>query len=321
LLHAASLLAVTIDFVTVGNPGNAADMRFNANRFGEVDYTYRIGKYEITAGQYTEFLNAVAAEDTFGLYNTLMWSDAQGAKIERIGSAGGYNYRVAADWANRPVNFVSFWDAARFVNWLHNGQPSGPQGPGTTEDGAYLNIEDKTTFARQPRARYFIPTEDEWYKAAYHNNAGETDNYWLYPTASNTAPINTLPDPGNHANFYDYSRTGNSSYTIGGPYYRTEVGAFENSASPYGTFDQGGNVQEWNETVRSDSLRGVRGGSFGRGIESGELSANAWGGAATTLEWSNIGFRIASLPVPEPCTLILFTLGLIVATCQPRLAL
>ena len=76
---------------------------------------------------------------------------------------------MAADWANRPVNYVSFWDAARFANWLHNGQPTGPQGPGTTEGGAYHDVGNQTLFGRNAGAKFFIPTENEWYKAAYHD--------------------------------------------------------------------------------------------------------------------------------------------------------
>ena len=110
--------------------------------YGAVGYTYSIGKYEVTAGQYTEFLNAVAGADTYGLYNTDMWSNtATAARSSGLPGAARRatptQYSVAADCANRPVNYVSFWDACRFANWLHNGQPTGPQGPGTTEDGAY----------------------------------------------------------------------------------------------------------------------------------------------------------------------------------------
>jgi formylglycine-generating enzyme required for sulfatase activity len=62
-------LAVTIDWVTVGLPGNMADEQTG---FGAVDYTYRISKYEVTNAQYVEFLNAVAASDPNGLYNSEM---------------------------------------------------------------------------------------------------------------------------------------------------------------------------------------------------------------------------------------------------------
>jgi formylglycine-generating enzyme len=131
--------AVTVDLVTVGNPGNAPDTRYNGTSVGSVGYIYRIGKYEVTAGQYTAFLNAVAKSDPHLLCNPYMGQPlavSSGCNIQRIGSPGSYVYTVAPDWANRPVNYVSFWDAVRFANWLHNGQPNGPEGPGTTEDGA-----------------------------------------------------------------------------------------------------------------------------------------------------------------------------------------
>ena len=84
---------ITLEMVTVGNPGNAND----TTGYGGVDYVYAIGKYEVTAGQYTAFLNAVAATDTYGLYNTDMWSNDDGCKIQRSGSSGSYTYSVAAD--------------------------------------------------------------------------------------------------------------------------------------------------------------------------------------------------------------------------------
>src|SRR5262245_17624856 len=112
--------------------------------------TAQRGKYEVTAGQYTEFLNAVAKADPNGLYNTKMGDPGVplGANIQRTGSSPNYRYSVAADWANRPVGHVSFWDAARFANWLHNGQLTGPQGPATTEGGAYHDVGNQTLFGR-----------------------------------------------------------------------------------------------------------------------------------------------------------------------------
>ena len=204
----------------------------------------------------------MAKADPNGLYNTAMGDpgSSTGANIQRTGSSPNYSYSVAADWANRPVNYVSFWDAARFANWLHNGQPTGPQGPGTTEDGAYHDVGNQTLFGRNAGAKFFIPTEDEWYKAAYHDKtAGLAASYFDYPTGTNAVPGNDITEttnPGNNANYYI------SNYAIGSPYYRTVVGEFELSDSPYGTFDQGGNVWEWNETAVSSSSRGLRGGSF-----------------------------------------------------------
>jgi len=127
---------IVIDTVPVGNPGSAGELSgagaggFGSDRIcGAVDYVYNIGKYEVTAGQSAAVLPNVAGVDTYGLYNTNMWSSAYGCKIERYAGSGTvgdpYQYRVASDWANRPVNYVSWGDAARFANWLHNGQPTG----------------------------------------------------------------------------------------------------------------------------------------------------------------------------------------------------
>jgi sulfatase modifying factor 1 len=310
LCCASTVSAVTIDMVTVGNPGNAPDTRYNSIAVGSVGYTYQIGKYEVTTGQYTEFLNAVAKADPNGLYNTAMGDPggSRGANIQRTGSSPNYSYSVAADWANRPVNYVSFRDAVRFANWLDNGQPTGLQSPGTTEGGAYHDVGSQTLFGRNAGAKFFIPTENEWYKAAYHDqSAGLAANYFDYPTGTNAAPINTLPDPGNHANFRDYYGTGNNSYSIGSPYYRTNVGDFSNSASPYGTFDQAGNVWEWNETVFSSS-RGLRGGSS----LDHSIFLHAFDRVKNvpTDEDSYVGFRVAS--IPEPGSLTLCVVGVVI---------
>ena len=308
--------AVTIDWVTVGDAGNAADtevMNDGTTGYGAVGSEYRIAKYEITAGQYTEFLSAVAATDTYGLYNTGMSSGTYGCKIERTGSAGGYTYAVVADRADRPVNYVSFWDAARFANWMQNGQPTGAQGPGTTEDGAYINIGDQATFAHQPGALFFIPTEDEWYKAAYYDPnkfSPGLSGYWEYPTQSDTAPTAEAPPGTDLVN-------GSANYWGAGPvdpvYWTTPVGAYDAkpSESAYGTFDQGGNLWEWNETAIGSS-RGIRGGAWDN--TAGRLSASyrdyddfPW------QELDDIGFRLAgpSGPdvIPEPATVSLFAIA------------
>jgi formylglycine-generating enzyme required for sulfatase activity len=165
--------------------------------------------------------------------------------------------------ADKPVNYVSFLDAMRFVNWLDNGQ-----GSGDTESGVYA-VNNGLTETRSVNASYFIPSEDEWYKAAYHQPAaqgGDSDDYWLYPTASNTAPTvatatstGDIANPGtNVANYFDgadwNSQDGNVT-TVG------SAGSGSESESFYGTSDQGGNVGEWNEAVIGSS-RGLRGGSW-----------------------------------------------------------
>lgn len=302
--------SVIIDTVTIGNPDNTGDARYpsgSGQSFGAVDHVYNIGKYEVTAGQYAEFLNAVAATDTYGLYNTSMWSDESGCKIGRSGSSGSYTYSVGSDWADRPVNYVSWGDSARFSNWLHNGQPTGMQTLGTTEDGSYLldgaiSDAELLSIQRKPNATWAIPTEDEWYKAAYHKNNQAAGAYSDYPTSSDTAPSNALvdPDAGNNANFFHVG------YTIGNPYWRTVVGEFENSASAYGTFDQGGNVWEWNEAIHDSSPRRVlRGGAYGYSDEG--LHASFRNVKPPSWEVGSLGFRLSH--VPEPSTVALLALG------------
>ncbi len=321
-LPAGPALAVNMETVPVGNVSNPGEMSGpstgvggGADRIcGAVAYTYNIGKYEVTASQYTEFLNAVAKTDTYGLYNTGMDTavDARGCNIKRTGSSGSYVYSVASEWANRPVNYVSWGDAARFCNWMRNGQPTGDGDLdlSTTEDGSYylygmtfnvnLFIPPVT---RKANATWVIPSEDEWYKAAYHKNDGVTANYFYYPTSSNSGPSNGLgnpTDPGNNATFRTATPEGYGIYTIGSPYWRTEVGAHENTESPYGTFDQGGNVWEWTEAILHDYPGSLRGGYYSGGSDNLHAACRNNGylyGAG--VERNDIGFRVVELPEPD----------------------
>ena len=307
----SAAMAVDIVTVPVGNPGNTGELSGSGaggtgpdGICGAVDYWYRIGKYEVTAGQYTEFLNAVAKTDPKGLYNTQMWSNKFGCKIERTGSSGSYSYSVASERAVRPVNFVSWYDAARFSNWLHNGQPTGAQGVGTTENGSY-DMSLGSQVVRKSDATWVLPTEDEWYKAAYHKNDGVTGNYWDYPTASDTMPTSEAP-PGTDlvngsANYYD------DDVWIDSTYWTTPVGAYtaKPSDSAYGTFGQAGNILEWNETMFDYGMfRGRRGGSFYVGYS---MKAEDRARDNATLEEYTVGFRVAE--VPEPVTLSLLAFG------------
>jgi formylglycine-generating enzyme len=314
LTAAIAAEAITIDMVTVGNPGNAPDtvvMNDGTTGYGEVDYTYKIGKFEITAGQYTAFLNAVArTADPYHLLGIGMGnisSTWMGCNITVSGTPGNYIYSVPADWANRPVNYVSWGNAARFCNWLANGQPTtGVEDLTTTEDGSYylngaVTASALATVTRKSSATWVIPSENEWYKAAYYDsnkNGPGSPGYWLYPTRSDSLPSNILssPDPGNSANFVQ-----DGVYTLGGPYWRTPVGAFANSASPYGTFDQGGNVDEYTETS-------LRGGHFDMTasalVSSSRLSSIALGASSAFK-----GFRVAY--VPEPSCIVLLSSAVI----------
>ena len=171
-LMAGPAFAANIETVPVGNPGNTND----STGYGGVGYIYQIGKYEVTNAQYCEFLNAKAATDTYGLYNTSMSSypDSACGGINRSGSSGSYTYAVKSGYENMPVTWVGWYDAIRFVNWLQNGQ-----GSGSTETGTYtitgggynsgtVAIPNAQTRAARTHSHWVLPSENEWYKAAYY---------------------------------------------------------------------------------------------------------------------------------------------------------
>ncbi|MGD0383810.1 MAG: SUMF1/EgtB/PvdO family nonheme iron enzyme [Thermoguttaceae bacterium] len=298
-------------WATVGNQGNDPDTRYNNISVGAVSYSYKIGKYEVTSGEYTTFLNAVAKTDTYGLYNSSMGviGSTGGCNIVRSGVSGNYKYTVADDYANRPVNYVSWGDAARFCNWLSNGQPTGAQDTSTTEDGSYyVNGATSNTalmaVTRKANATFVIPTESEWYKAAYYKGGGTSAGYWNYPTMTDTMPgrdMSDLTNPGNNANSQGTPYPIDSS-----TYYTTIAGEFQLSASPYGTYDQGGNVFEWNETLWG-TARVLCGGDYSEYV--GFLAASQRYSAFSEEERSQFGFRVAY--VPEPGSVILHVCGAI----------
>jgi formylglycine-generating enzyme required for sulfatase activity len=306
LLAPLAASAVVIDWVTVGAPGNAADTSpvncgpRNASACGAVATPYKIGKYEVTNAQYAEFLNSVAATDTNWLYHKEMGSDATFGGITRSGSSGSYSYAVKAGFASKPVTYVSFWDAARFSNWLQNGQLTGVQSSFTTEDGAYTLTATYPSYLsvlRNVGASVFLPSENEWYKAAYYDPIAGL--YYDYPTGTNTmiGCVAAGADTGNSANCYPNAHPPGSL---------TDVGAYALSDSPSGTVDQGGNVLEWNEQIQYDWLRGLRGGAWisdaGNLAAGNSVDSNPW------YENSDVGFRVAS--IPEPSTALLVLTGL-----------
>jgi formylglycine-generating enzyme required for sulfatase activity len=172
-------------FVSVVDANNSSDP---STGYGSVSYNYQISQYLITNCEYVQFLNAIAVTDTYGLYNSSMASVRGG--ITRSGSNGSYSYSVKTNYSKKPVIWVNWFDCARYCNWLHNGKPNGAQNSGTTENGAY-NLSGATggnAPAKNPSANYYIPTENEWYKAAYYKGGGTNSGYWTYSTQSNTAP-------------------------------------------------------------------------------------------------------------------------------------
>jgi formylglycine-generating enzyme required for sulfatase activity len=252
---------------------NAAD----TTGYGAVAYAYQIGKYEVTNSQYAAFLNAKGASNSGAIYNSSMTSTG----ITQTGSSGNFSYSVTSGFENKPVVYVSWFDAARFANWMMNGQ-----GSNDMETGAYtLNGATSGIITANIGAQVYIPSENEWYKAAYYSAANTS--YSLYPNGQNTI---TTADA-------------NYNNSVGST---TNVGTYSSDPSSYGTFDQGGNVWEWNDAVISGSSRGLRGGSF-VDLENSLRASLRSASDDPTDEFDSIGFRVAS--VPEPTSLLLTMLA------------
>lgn len=298
VFNSSAQATVTIDWVAVGDAGNAADteiMTDSTTGYGSVDYLYRMSKYEVTNNQYCEFLNSVASTDTHGLY--LAEGNPIYNGISRDVSIEGYVYSVVEGFDNKPVVYVDWYDSLRFTNWLHNGQPVGLQNSSTTENGAY-DMSLGSSVVRQQGAEVWLPNENEWYKAAYYKGGNTNAGYWDYATQSDTCPTKELPPGGTNSANHSYSGTSP---------HLTDAGAYTNSVSAYGTFDQNGTLQEWVETLVDESHRGLRGGSWRK--SSYYLASNyRYHPYEPPIDNSNnIGFRVAA--VPEPCSLVLLSLG------------
>ena len=336
------LYASTIEWVAIGDAGNFGgpqiDTASGPETLGAVDYEYRIGKYEVTNAQYVEFLNAKDRNgaNSLSLYSASMTSQASGGINFDSGAAAGSMYSVKAGSANHPVNYVNWYDAARFANWLNNGQ-----GSGDTESGAYTLLggtatpTDTKSIVRNPGALIALPSWDEWYKAAYYDpTLPGGPGYWLYPTMSNSIPTSIAPaGPTNSANIRGDGFALTPGVGTGGVDvlptvdYLTDVGAYATSGSYYGTFDQAGNVTEWTEELRMpanpSAVRAVLGGAF----YNEESFSSSLGFAAATATGGGVGqgFRLVNLQlVPEPGGITLAALAgvaLIVARWRYRKSL
>jgi formylglycine-generating enzyme required for sulfatase activity len=304
---AARAETVNIALVPVGDAGNVSDP---LTGYGSVGYSYSMGEYDVTMSQYTAFLNSVASSsDPYGLYNTSMATATPTYGITRTSTTTGFSYALASTAsANVPVTFVNWGNAARFVNWLQNGEPSGAEGPGTTETGSYA-LNGSTGSAalaavtRGSNANWILPNVNEWYKTAYYAGGGTNASYWQYPTQSNAAPSNVLSATGtNNANFTVTVNVPPFAISSDQTNWLTSVGAFADSPGPYGTFDQGGDVDQWTDTVFDSAYYKYRGGSW-----ESDVSAQLYvtdGAIPATGEGPSLGFRVAYVPEPATAALL-----------------
>lgn len=297
-LHCAPLaaLAVTIDWATVGDPGNAPDLSTGFSR-GAIDYEYRIAKYDVTNDQYAEFLNS---NDPTGANTLQLFIPIQVVAKNNIlfdaNAPDGAKFSVVAGGNKLPVTWVSQYSAMRFANWLNNGQLAG-----STETGAYTLLggsevpSNYATIVRNPSAIVFLPNLNEWYKAAYYDPIAKS--YFTYSTSSNAVPTASSPTAAPNST--------NSSNVVGA---LTEVGAYAGTTSPVGAFDMWGNALQWTETatvLQGFSSQGFIAGSAFNGPPGGPKVFPS-SVHISNLSNHNLSFRVAAV-VPEPSSSVLIS--------------
>ena len=298
--------AFTIDFVNVGNAGNGKDLGAGGGIYssplGGVTYSYRMGTYEIPQ-------DAITKATSLGLANV---------------AAGAWS-------GSQPAANMSWYEAAAFVNWLNTSTGHHIAYDLTFHlrwsQAAWSSAEawqaGGENIFRHKDAYYFLPNEDEWYKAAFHKNDGASANYWDYATGSNSVPdaLDFEGDAVFDAVFYDLDR-----FIVAPDPSQPNAVNNVGLASPYGTFGQNGNVWEWEESILpfrlippedEDDHRGVSGG-FWRTFEF-DLRSNAGSEEVPEGSEESIGFRVASIPEPSSALLLLGSgfVWLLKGRCRP----
>ena len=280
-----------IEFVEIGSPGNPADTTGTPNPVGSVPYTFDIAKFEISRDMITK----ANAEGGLGI---TLWD---------MSSYGG-------NGANKPATGISWLEAARFVNWLNTSK--GYQAAYRIDGNGNFQLWDVadswtdsvrgTNRFRHKDSYFWLPSADEWYKAAYYDPDSGT---WLdYPTSDGSVPTAVTSGTADKTAVYGQSH-------FQGPANINEAGGL----SAFGVMGLGGNVWEWEETARdltNDSpgeIRGVRGGAWQHPDYILASTYRSAGGGGITPAYVDWGFRVASLhasssAVPEPGSVAVWTL-------------
>jgi sulfatase modifying factor 1 len=267
----------SMQFVTIGNQNNPSDPIGSFGPVGAVPYIFNLGKYEVSRDM------VLKASTAGGL----------GLTLRDMTGYGG-------NGLNKPATGISWYEAARFVNWLNTSK--GYQaaylfdGSGNFQLWSPLNAKGDNLY-RHKDAFYFLPSIDEWHKGAYGSPSGA---FYKYATGSNNPP--TPVNEGTNEGSTVYEQNFNQ-----GPADITNAGGL----SPFGTMAQDGNVFEWMETARdgiNDSASENRGDRslswfYGRGAFGSDILTNV----TPLSEDFDQGFRVAM--IPEPSSLSLFLAG------------
>ena len=320
------LPAADVGWVTVGDGGNPADPADIYSNRGSVAQAYRIQKFEFTNSQYVSFLNAVdpqgtnptlparAADDP--IYDPLMGSTGQGGIAFTVGAAVGSKYAVRPNMGDKPVVYVSWFDAARVANWLQAGARSyatSAAGQTAILNGAYtLTATEYASYTypgRNPGATFYIPTASEWYKAALYKGGSTAAGYWKWATQSDVDPVAVQATAsgvgrlgvsgmspvtsGNSANLANQASWNGVTGNV------TTVGS-NSGQSAYGTYDMLGNVAEWQDLTGVTGNKSFYGSSYDWapwGFLFPQTSYQAPSMTLAETSAATLGFRLASTVV------------------------
>ncbi len=311
------------EFVTVTSPGNPRISGVMPNVLGpaltgQVNNAYRIARFEVKTAQYVQFLNAAFASNTAALaFIPIPSAGAWGARAvpRQPGSpAGPRQFQVLPGGENIPVGGVNWRAAAIYCNWLHNDMALSPaaftSGSYDVSTFGYVGNQFTDQRNRSPGARFFLPTWNEWAKAAHWdpNRFGDGQGgYWNAPNGTDLRPIAGLPP--------SMGGDGQANWGVFAGSSGVPVGAYVDQQSPWGLLDVAGGRSEWTETwlqggSQSAIYRAWDGSWAGQDFfwQSNFDAPNTYSFDYPESNESAFGFRIAAA-IPTPSTVALIVLG------------